>query len=158
MTPNNRDVAKGRKERLRVGGWWRRGGVDRLDPVDRIDRQRVGLGAVVAGAAADEVAVAVAGEQPVVAFLAVEEVAVPAAGQRVVAGPAEKAVSLSAPVSESLPEPPSAVTSRPGRPGETVSWSSPPPPLTASASAAKSTVNGTRFVRRRAHGGVRSGR
>ena len=94
MTPNNRDVAKGRKERLRVGGGWRGGGVDRLDRVDRIDRQRVRLGAVGAGAAADEVAVAVAREQPVVAVLAVEEVAAPAAGQGVVAGPADKAVSL----------------------------------------------------------------
>ena len=69
-------------------------GVDRLDPVDRIDRQRVRLGAVVAGTAADEVALAVAGEQPIVAVLAVEEVAAPAAGQGVVAGPADKAVCL----------------------------------------------------------------
>jgi hypothetical protein len=87
-------VAERRQQRPRVGGGWRWGGVDRLDAVDRVDRQRVGLGAVVAGAAADEVAVAVAGEQPVVALLAVEEVAARAAGQRVVAVPAEEAVGL----------------------------------------------------------------
>ena len=61
--------------------------------------------------------------------------------------PPTRLSASSAPVSESLPDPPSAVTSRPGRPGETVSWSSPPPPLTVNASAVKSTVNGTRFVR-----------
>ena len=75
----------------------RRGGVDRFDSVDRVDRQRVGLGAVIAGAAADEVALAVAGEQPVVAVLAIEQVAAPAAVQRVVAGAADEAVGLLGP-------------------------------------------------------------
>src|SRR5512133_2603998 len=82
-----------REERCGVGGGGRRRGVDRLDAVERVDRDRVGLGAVVAGAAADEVAVAVAGEQPVVAILAVEEVAAPAAEAVSLLGPGQRVVA-----------------------------------------------------------------
>ena len=57
-------------------------------------RERVGLGAVIAGTAADEVADAVAGEQSIVALLAVEEVAAAAPVQHVVAAAPDEAVGL----------------------------------------------------------------
>src|SRR4029077_1540497 len=92
-TADDPDVPEGGHKRPRIGDG-RRGGADGLDSIDSVGRERVGLGAVIAGAAADEVADAVAGEQSIVALLAVEEVVAAAPVQHVVAAAPDEAIGL----------------------------------------------------------------
>ena len=134
----------------------RRGRVDRLDPVDGVDRHRVGLGAVGAGAAVDDVADAVAGEQRVVALLAVQDVAAGAAVQRSLPAAGERVVAVASGDQVRSVASGDRVVARAAvnrqerqrretqRPTERVIAAE---AVDVSRSALRSTENGTRFVR-----------
>src|SRR6478672_226241 len=109
MRMDHRELPYRREQRVAVPGFWLRFGrnrrrarsrdrsgscFERLDTVDGVDRDAVGLGAVVAGPATDQVACPIPGQHPIVAFLAVEEVASSASGEQVVPRATEEAVRL----------------------------------------------------------------
>ena len=132
------------RSRDRSGGCF-----ERLDTVDGVDRDAVGLGAVVAGPATDQVACPVPGEHPVFAFLAVEEVASGASGEQVVPRATEEAVHLIG-ATEFVVARTAIGGHRHRRPFIVhLEGVVPPPPLNArtSLSGAISSVNPTRFVR-----------